>query len=142
MKNMREIVASLDALKTLDGQRAYREWAMDPRTATYLTLVADLLQPPPLSEDQLSKTHATLNALVRRELIESFVDLAFRLESVDLGGDSAAPDPDYGSDDELARVREEIRALTQRASERVAMLDKPVPAPASTPKRRRKTTHE
>ena len=142
MKDLRELSAALGELKTLDGSKAYYDWAADPRTAKYLTLAADLLRPPPMSAAQLSSEQLVLNALVRRELLESFVDLVFRLGTMELSGDEKAPEPDYGSDDELSRVREEIRQLTQQAAARINKLEQPAPAPAQTPKRRKKTTNE
>lgn len=141
MKSPRELAAALAPLQDAVGLKNYREWALDPRTAQFLTLAADLLQPAPLTSDQLSQSHTVLNALVRRELIESFIDCVFRLDQIDLAGGGGMPEPDYGTDEELARTRDEIRRLIQRTAER-EQTQEPAPAPASTPKRRKKQTNE
>ena len=130
MKNLRDIAASLAPLRTDMGLREYRSWAGSPSTAKFLSLTADLLMPPPLPSGKMGDAHEVINALVRREMIETFVDLAFRLDRLDIAADDPLPEPDYGADEELRNLRAELAAV----------LNPPSPAPAPVkPTTRRKT---
>ena len=76
----------------------YREWALNPLTARFLTLAADYVTPYP-STPQSRASHAeSVAALVQKETVEAFLKAVFTLE--DLAGfsdEGVLPEPDYGA---------------------------------------------
>lgn len=129
--------ANLPALQTridkIVDSNAYAEWLASPITSEVLETVADLLTPPPLDSAQRSQPTDVLNALVRRELVETFVDAACHLSdfSSHAPGRAEVPQADYGADDELTAVKRALEAARSAADA--------VSAPAVKPRARRKT---
>lgn len=129
--------ANLPALQTridkIVDSNAYAEWLASPITSEVLEVVADLLTPPPLDSAHRAQPTDVLNALVRRELVETFVDVACHLFdfSSKAPGKSETPQADYGADDELTAVKKALEAARSAADA--------VSVPVVKPRARRKT---
>lgn len=140
MRSATDLSAALAPLKSMTGLKEYRDWAYSPATATYLGIVADILNPPPLTDEKMREPVFVASALVRRELVEAFVDLALKLDKVEATVDNPMPEPDYGADQMLREARTQLAAILKRP----AGQEEPTAGarPASTPKRRKKNETE
>ena len=136
MRSAEDLAAALAPLKTITGMKEYRDWAYSPATVRYLGIVADILNPPPLNDDKMREPVFVASALVRRELVEAFVDLALKLDKVEAVQDNPMPEPSYGADQMLSEARAQLAAVLKRP----AGQEEPTAGarPASTPKRRKK----
>lgn len=135
MRSIEDLAAALAPLRTIAGMKEYRDWAYSPATVRYLGIVADILNPPPLPDDKMTEPIFVASALVRRELVESFVDLCLKLDKVEAFQDSPMPEANYGADQMLSEARAQLAAVMKRPDK----TEQPAGArPASTPKRRKK----
>jgi hypothetical protein len=78
---------------------AYREWALDPRTTRFLTLAADYATPN-RSTPEIRAIHSeAVAALVKKETIEQYIDLLFRLEEYAgfVPDQNGLPETSYGA---------------------------------------------
>ena len=75
----------------------YRAWALSESTRKFVALVADYLTPRASTAAERSCASEALAKLVRREVVEEFVDAIFRLEDYAVVRDVGLPDTDYGA---------------------------------------------
>ena len=77
---------------------AYRKWAVDPNTAQFLSLAADLVSPSPSTETERSVHSEAVSKLVRRETAEEFMMACLNLEDYAMVyGAGGLPEPTYGA---------------------------------------------
>ena len=77
---------------------AYRKWAVDPNTAKFLSLAADLVSPSPSTETERSMHSEAVSKLVRRETAEEFMMACLNLEDyAEVYGAGGLPEPTYGA---------------------------------------------
>lgn len=135
MRSVNDLASSLAPLKDMVGLKEYRDWAYSPATIRYLGIVADILTPPPVPDEKLLEPVLVASALIRRELVESFIDLALKLDKVQGAQDDQMPDADYGADQMLLDAKKQLAAVLKSP----VKTETPAGArPASTPKRRKK----
>lgn len=77
----------------------YRAWALSPATRKYLTIAADFVSPGRSTPAERASPSEALAKLVRRELVEEFIDVAFRMEDyAGMSRDAGLPETDYGAE--------------------------------------------
>lgn len=77
----------------------YRQWALSPSTRKFITLAVDFVSPGRSTPAERTSPSEALTKLVRRELVEEFIDVVFRMEDyAGVSGPSGMPDTDYGAE--------------------------------------------
>ena len=76
----------------------YRQWALSSATRKFITLAVDFVSPGRSTTAERASPSEALAKLVRRELVEEFIDVVFRMEDyAGASGPAGMPETDYGA---------------------------------------------